>query len=284
MFSAIYHKTKEIERRLRRSFGQDISTPKGRRAAWWYFMLIDHAVLRILWKNFHRLDAQVWRSNHPSPKMLRQLRDKAGLRTVVNLRGKASHAAYLFEREACETLGLEMIDLHMSAHHPPPRASLIRLLEIFRTAERPMLIHCKSGADRTGLAAALYLHIIKGMPLEKARRQLHWRFLHFKHGTAGVQDFFFEHYLATAGDMPLEAWIHTRYDEVELARAFSAHRGQDDAAPARRASAVRKALEEELQPNALPQGHHAPDRANAAEARVQKPGVQETAEEAGKAP
>ncbi len=243
MFSTIYRKTKEIERRLRRSFGQDISTPAGRRAAWWYFMLIDHAVLRILWKNFHRLDDEVWRSNHPSPKMLRRLRDKAGLRTVVNLRGAAGHAAYLFEREACDALGIEMIDLHMSAHHPPPRASLVTLIDILRTAPKPMLLHCKSGADRTGLAAALYLHILKGVPLEKARRQLHWRFLHFRHGTAGVQDFFFDHYLATADGMPLEDWIRIRYDETELARAFAEKRGQDPAPAVERARDVKAMLE-----------------------------------------
>ena len=244
MFSTIYRKTKEIERRLRRSFGQDISTPAGRRAAWWYFMLIDHAVLRILWKNFHRLDDEVWRSNHPSPKMLRRLRDKAGLRTVVNLRGAAGHAAYLFEREACDALGIEMIDLHMSAHHPPPRATLVALIDILRTAPRPMLIHCKSGADRTGLAAAPYLPILKGVPLEKARRQLHWRFLHFRNGTAGVQDFFFDHYLATADGMPLEDWIRTRYDEAELARAFAEKRGQDPTPAVERARAVKAMLEE----------------------------------------
>ncbi len=243
MFSTIYHKTKEIERKLRRSFGQDISTPRGRRAAWWYFMLIDHAVLRILWKNFHRLDDDVWRSNHPSPGMLRKLREKAGLRTVVNLRGAAGHAAYLFEREACDALGIEMIDLHMSAHHPPPRASLVALIDILRTAPRPMLLHCKSGADRTGLAAALYLHILKGVPLEKARRQLHWRFLHFRHGTAGVQDFFFDHYLASANGLPLEEWIRTRYDEAELARAFAERRGQNPAPAVERARDVKAMLE-----------------------------------------
>ena len=42
------------------------------------------------------------------------------------------------------------------------------LIDTLRSCPYPLLIHCKSGADRTGLASALYLMIRRGVPPEQA--------------------------------------------------------------------------------------------------------------------
>jgi hypothetical protein len=47
---------------------------------------------------------------------------------------------------------------------------------------KPVLIHCHGGADRSGLAAAVYLLLYTDTPIDEARRQLSWRYGHFAYG------------------------------------------------------------------------------------------------------
>jgi hypothetical protein len=46
------------------------------------------------------------------------------------------------------------------------------IMIILRNAPKPILIHCKSGADRTGLIAALYQYVQEGRSAEEAASQL----------------------------------------------------------------------------------------------------------------
>lgn len=48
---------------------------------------------------------------------------------------------------------------------------LEKVVHTLITAPKPLLIHCRAGADRTGLAAALYFYEIEKKSLEKSRRQ-----------------------------------------------------------------------------------------------------------------
>ena len=52
-------------------------------------------------------------------------------------------------------------------------------MRILRDAPKPLLIHCRSGADRTGLASVIYQAVIKGMDEDRAESQLSLRFGHF---------------------------------------------------------------------------------------------------------
>ena len=53
------------------------------------------------------------------------------------------------------------------------------LYELLAKVEKPVLIHCNWGADRTGLASALYLAAISKAGEEKAEGQLSLRYGHF---------------------------------------------------------------------------------------------------------
>ena len=47
---------------------RNLSTPAGRRGAWLNSLLVDHAVLRISWRNWGVVEAgRLYRSNHPLP-------------------------------------------------------------------------------------------------------------------------------------------------------------------------------------------------------------------------
>ena len=60
----------------------------------------------------------------------------------------------------------------MSAQSELAQPEVERLLQVMRDAPKPLLIHCQGGADRTGLAAALYVAGIEGRDEEAAEAQL----------------------------------------------------------------------------------------------------------------
>lgn len=222
MLDRIHARLKTFERKLAGKLVSDVSTPEGRRAAWWHFQLFDHAFLRIWWTNFAQVAPGVFRANQPSPARLARYRDM-GIRSIVNLRAGTGVAATFFEQEACEDLGLTLHDVTgMSARRPPNLDTIKRLEEVLRQAERPVLMHCKSGSDRAGLAAALYLLLVEDRPVAEAARQLNWRFMHLKRTKTGVLDHIlrvFERDAAASG-IGFREWLETRYDPVEIARSF----------------------------------------------------------------
>jgi protein tyrosine/serine phosphatase len=53
------------------------------------------------------------------------------------------------------------------------------LIGIMKEAAKPILIHCQGGADRSGLASALYLAAVKKAGRATAERQISIRYGHF---------------------------------------------------------------------------------------------------------
>jgi hypothetical protein len=88
--------------------------------------------------------------------------------------------------------------------------------------QTPALMHCKSGADRAGLASGLAI-LIEGGTAQGALSQLSWRFGHWRTARAGILDAFFIRYAAEAeGRIPFLTWVETEYDEAQLKRDFVA--------------------------------------------------------------
>lgn len=111
--------------------------------------------------NFHAVVAgEVYRSSQPSPQAIAEFSKRYGIKTIISLRGGINSAAWNAEVEQAKTLGIEHIDFPMSAYKElsPERAK--ELIQVMKDAPKPLLIHCLSGADRTGLASALYLAAI----------------------------------------------------------------------------------------------------------------------------
>jgi protein tyrosine/serine phosphatase len=131
--------------------------------------------------NVHEVDdTQVFRSAQLSPARLTELVKAKGIKTIINLRGEHPEDGwYRDEVSAGESLGLAYENLALSANHEPDDATLKRLVELIRNAKRPLLIHCEAGADRSGLASALYRLAVKGDPPDIAARQLSFRYGHF---------------------------------------------------------------------------------------------------------
>lgn len=201
------------ERNLRASYNTDLSTPENRRRAHIYNLWFDHAILRGIWTNFCEVAPGVYRSNHPTHKRFEQMKE-IGIKSVLNLRGSFGAAHYLVEEESCRELGLTLVSINLQARHAPPAKEILAMIAAFRELEKPFVMHCKSGADRAGLAAALYLLVIEGRPMAEARKMLSPRFLHFKFTKTGVLDHILDVYEARNAETPIrfEDWINESYD------------------------------------------------------------------------
>ena len=129
--------------------------------------------------NFHVLVAgEAYRSAQPSGDALRDWTARRGLRSVVNLRGAhAGEAWYDEEVAAARALGLAHVDFAMSSGAVLGVARAAELMALLRAVPKPVLIHCKAGSDRTGLASALYL-LDHGEGEARAERQISFRFGH----------------------------------------------------------------------------------------------------------
>jgi protein tyrosine phosphatase (PTP) superfamily phosphohydrolase (DUF442 family) len=203
---------------------RNLSTPAGRRGAWLNSLLVDHAVLRISWRNWGVVEAgRLYRSNHPLPWQLAQAQRRHGLRTVLNLRGhRPICGSDALGRARAETLGLVHADAPFESRGAPQKDRILRLAALFAELPEPILIHCKSGADRTGLVAGIWL-LLQGRPVEAAIAQLHWRFGHIAASKTGILDAFFRDYaafLAARGPKPFLQWLREDYDEAALRTRF----------------------------------------------------------------
>ena len=199
----------------------DVSTPAGRRKALWDMTWSDHAFLRTWWTNEYWVSDEMVRTNQPWPYQIRKWA-RRGVKTVINLRGGIHTSFHALERHACEELGIKLVNFTVESRGAPNPADLHRAKQLFEEIAYPALMHCKSGADRAGLASVLYLHFRKGEPIETARRMLSLRFGHVRQGKTGILDAFFDAYLAEGAPkgMSLLEWADTSYDPDAFKKSF----------------------------------------------------------------
>lgn len=184
--------------------------------------LWGRAVARL--HHFHWVDGEVARSAQSYFGHTGLLLDLHGFRSLLNLRGEnAGSPWYEAEKAACAARGLPLLDVTLSSRRLPHAAALRALLRAFETAPKPLLIKCSGGADRTGLAAGLYLvgrHGLAGLPA--ARRQLAgWPYLHLpqKHQKwlRPFFDYLEEELTAGGAGRPLGDWLAGGYDPARFA-------------------------------------------------------------------
>ncbi|WP_348271266.1 dual specificity protein phosphatase family protein [Rhizobium sp. Leaf384] len=130
--------------------------------------------------NFHTvIEGQLYRSAQPSAASLEGYVRLYGIKTVINLRGPERREHWYTEEIATSSrLGIDHVDFAMSASREVTPETADKLVEIMKNAPKPILIHCKSGADRSGIAAALYSHKIAGHDEEMSEGQLSIAFGH----------------------------------------------------------------------------------------------------------
>jgi len=185
--------------------------------------LVDHGFIRDIYWNLHEVMPGVWRAAQPGPRQLRKAK-RMGVKTILNLRGKREDCgSYILEREACEKLGLKLVDFPIRSRSPLDKETLHAAVHIFDQIEYPVLLHCKSGADRAGFMSTLYKFVKGGVPLAEAmKKELSLVYGHMRQAKTGVIDFFYESYIAANEKAPIAFldWVDRFYDRDKLDASF----------------------------------------------------------------
>ncbi|HEX9949694.1 MAG TPA: dual specificity protein phosphatase family protein [Thermodesulfobacteriota bacterium] len=146
--------------------------------------------------NFHPITpGEAYRSAKLDRDKLEYYVKKYNIKSIVNLIGEDPRKPwYQEELRVSAEHNIKHYDITLSATEEPTDDAVRKLVEIFQHAPRPVLIHCKGGSDRSGLAAAMWKVVVDKEPKSEARKQLSILYGHFPLGETSAMDRFFEHW------------------------------------------------------------------------------------------
>ena len=133
--------------------------------------------------NFYAVkDGEIYRSAQLDAISLQNHISTQNIKTVVNLRGaNPDKDWYKTESSVTSKNGVTLIDIPLSSSHRIKPDEARAYVELINQAQKPVLIHCLNGSDRTGFISAVYL-IQNGVDEITASQQLAIRYGHFPHG------------------------------------------------------------------------------------------------------
>lgn len=165
--------------------------------------------------NLHTVvDGQFYRSGQPDEERMKSWVWRYQIETVLRVRN-SSYEDETFQATYQPTVaaGIDFIAVPLSAKRFPERESLVRLCEVLETARYPMLVHCRAGADRTGLVSAIYVLSRTG-DLDRARDQLSFvPYLHLGWFGLDKPDLILEMYEPWYPKMTFYDWARTVYEK-----------------------------------------------------------------------
>ena len=112
-------------------------------------------------RNLYLIEQGLYRGSQPTAAGFQELQ-ALGVRTVLDLAGGKGDAALVPDGS------LKLVHIPMSALGLHDDRVLEALRVMTDPANRPLMIHCKQGADRTGALVALYRVVVQGWSKRKA--------------------------------------------------------------------------------------------------------------------
>ncbi len=121
-----------------------------------------------LYYHFREVDTgKLYCSGVLSPKALKSVFNKYGIKTVINLvsdKELMQDVRYKAEREFCENNGIKLINISLKRDQPPSNEQIEQFLGIACNRENhPLLVHCEAGIMRTNMIVALYMKRCMGI-------------------------------------------------------------------------------------------------------------------------
>jgi protein tyrosine/serine phosphatase len=116
---------------------------------------------------------KAYRSAQLNKTALKECIREFGIKTILNLRESVKQADwYQDEKAVAAEQGVKHLDFNLSEYDEVSVEDLDKIAALLRDAPKPVLIHCASGADRTGLVSALYRYKLEGLAPEKSFSEL----------------------------------------------------------------------------------------------------------------
>jgi undecaprenyl-diphosphatase len=142
------------------------------------FAFLMFIIINAIGDNFHEVIAQkVYRSANLAPDKLLYVIDKYKLKSIVNLEGEQPDRPwYNSEMSVVKLTGINHFDVQLPPHGLPEDQQLKKLIYILQNAPQPLLIHCKHGSDRTGLASAISMILSENNGYNDFDEQISWKY------------------------------------------------------------------------------------------------------------
>jgi hypothetical protein len=119
---------------------------------------------------------RLYRSGRPDERFIKYLRESYGIQRIISLTSKA--------HETARELGIKVAIFQWGTNELPPRQELKKVLDII-TREKPVLLHCAGGSDRTGYTMAIFRVLHQGWNLDRAQEEMA-RYWHKPQRNAGL--------------------------------------------------------------------------------------------------
>lgn len=145
-------------------------------------------VLDLYLHDFHTvIPNQVYRSRQLSAEQFNAVIHQYGIKSILNLRGaNPKNHWYINEIAIAKQDQVNHFDIALKSTQLPSVEDFQKMVTILETAPRPILIHCESGVDRSGLAATVSL-LLADAPLQTAEQQESWKYFVLSHESVGKQ-------------------------------------------------------------------------------------------------
>lgn len=146
---------------------------------WWFTPKLHYNIHTVISKEVYR-SAQL-----PKKELEKIVKDKK-IRSIINLRNSHPKEKWYREEEILsKAKGIHLYDVSLPAFNFPTQAQLINLTTLLKKAKRPILIHCRHGSDRTGLASAITLILKNDHSITNIEKQASWRYLALNTNSVG---------------------------------------------------------------------------------------------------
>ncbi len=147
--------------------------------------------------NFHAIThGEAYRSAQLDRDELEYYIKRYNISSILNLRGENPDALwYKEELKVSAEHNVMHYDIALSASRELTNEEVQKLMEIFKSSPRPILVHCQGGADRSGLAAAMWKVIVDREPKSEAEKQISILYGHIPIGKTSAMDRFFENWI-----------------------------------------------------------------------------------------
>ena len=129
-----------------------------------FIAVISWASYFYLYGNFHKVDNDVYRSAQLFSFNMPYYLEKHNIKSILNMRNLETSQGkdwYENEKEISRNMNIAHIDYPIFNREEASMTQMNEIVRIIKNAPKPLLIHCKAGADRTSLASALYRYAIR---------------------------------------------------------------------------------------------------------------------------